>query len=191
MQEHSPVARSNAENTAAGDQAFSSSWFDEYAQDRLRYQADRLRASYRLNDDQVADVMQTMLQHVTAKQAKFDPTRSNRRTYTSHAFAWAASRVEREMDLERTKRNHLKAHRKDLAQQYIARQGGTCEPVESGLVAQELRKAAESLPPVERELVQAFLEGSAKEAAHTLGVSTTTVYRRLQLLRSVLKAHHE
>lgn len=183
----SPIG-ANQDSTPHTPNDPDTSWFDHFAQQRLDYHAERLACRYRLSKDDTQDIRQELLLRVHRKQRDYDPRRSNPHTFTSRAFDWAAAEVERELCRDRTRGKRLWAARRHLIQRASWRRG-PCPPPGSKTAMTELLEAIDRLPDEQRELAMCLMTGTPTQAARTLGVNRSTVYRRLNQLREAL-AHH-
>lgn len=163
-------------------------WLDHFAEKRLDYHAERLARKYHLGKDDEQDIRQELFLRVFRKQRHYDPERSSYRTFTSNAFVWAAKVIERDLCRDRTRAKRLWAARRILIQRASRRRGACPSPGASTEVA-ELFRAIDRLPHDQRELAMRLMTGMPTEAARSLGVNRSTVYRRLGHLREALGSH--
>lgn len=163
-------------------------WLDNFAEKRLDYHAERLARKYHLCKDDEQDIRQELFLRVFRKQGDYDPERSSPRTFTSNAFAWAAKWIERDLCLDRERARRLWAARRILIQRASWRRG-QCPPQGASTEVTELLQAIEPLPDDQRELAMCLMAGTPTQAARTLGVNRSTVYRRLGQIRETLASH--
>lgn len=163
-------------------------WLDDFAQKRLDYHAQRLARKYHLSKDDEQDIRQELFLRVLRKQWDYDPKRSRPRTFTSNAFTWAAKWIERDLCLDRKRAKRLWAARRILIQRASWRRG-ECPPPGTSMEVAELLKAIDRLPDDQRELAMCLAIGTPTQAARTLGVDRSTVYRRRDQLREALASH--
>jgi DNA-directed RNA polymerase specialized sigma24 family protein len=163
-------------------------WHDDFAQQRANYHAERLTRQYHLKDNDKEDIRQELFLRVHRKQRGYDPRRSSPHTFTSRAFDWAAGWIERDLCQDRRRATRLWAVRRCLIQRASWRRG-PCPPPGAKTAMTELLEAIDRLPDDQRELAMCLMTGTPTQAARTLGVNRSTVYRRLNQLREAL-AHH-
>lgn len=163
-------------------------WLDDFAEQRLKYHAQRLARKYHLSKDDEHDLRQELFLRVFRKQRAYDPRRSSPHTFTSRAFDWAAKWIERDLCRDHKRAKRLWAARRILMQRASWRRGLSLAPGQKTAMT-ELLEAIDRLPDDQRELAMCLMTGTPTQAARTLEVNRCTVYRRLNQLREVLAAH--